>query len=504
MNASIRRRVIFMALALLLPVVLISCGGGLGTTAGGGTGGTGVGPVTGFGSVIVNGVKYKTGGAVIKVDNTISTESSLRIGMVVTAKGPFDDAGNGTAVEIEYENNIEGKLTGIFDPITNNLEVMGQRVRIDPLTLLDGIDNVAALTLSDTVEVSGQSDDNGVLLATYMVARPSSISFEIKGIVDNSVLTTFQLGRLKINYATAIRVDLPPAGPIDNGAIVMVRGSSGSFIAGTMTFTATVVERRAVSLGSTGTREAIEGFVDNVLSKSATSGDFLLNAPNGTVRVLTDDNTVFQNGSINNALDLASGIKLEVKGTLDSTGRIRATLVSFRKTSNLKVEADVQAIDSVTGAIRMLDNVLVDVTGATQFRDKTGPNPFGIGNIAIGNRLSILGYPDSGGRVVATRVERLNLTSPGSIVMIRGPITSPSPPLTGGDGSFVILRVKINTSPATKFVDSGGAAISRDTFFTSATEGTVVKVRRGLYLGLGSATINAITSLDEIQVEPPL
>ena len=66
MNGSMQRRVISMALALLLPVVLASCGGGLGTTAGGGVGGTGVGPVTGFGSVIVNGVHYNDAG----IDNT--------------------------------------------------------------------------------------------------------------------------------------------------------------------------------------------------------------------------------------------------------------------------------------------------------------------------------------------------------------------------------------------------------------------------------------------------
>ena len=41
MNASIQKRMIFMVLALLLPVVSVSCGGG-GSTAGGGVGGTGV------------------------------------------------------------------------------------------------------------------------------------------------------------------------------------------------------------------------------------------------------------------------------------------------------------------------------------------------------------------------------------------------------------------------------------------------------------------------------
>src|SRR3990172_7966321 len=55
MIGSMQGRVIFMALALLLSVVLTSCGGGLGSTAGGGIGGTGGGPVTGVGSATVDG-----------------------------------------------------------------------------------------------------------------------------------------------------------------------------------------------------------------------------------------------------------------------------------------------------------------------------------------------------------------------------------------------------------------------------------------------------------------
>ncbi|MBF8260164.1 MAG: conserved exported protein of unknown function [Actinobacteria bacterium] len=90
MNESIHRRMIFMALALLLPVLLTSCGGGLGTTAGGGTGGTGVGPVTGFGSVKMNGIRYATDNANIVIGGVENRpESELKVGMRVRIDGVF-------------------------------------------------------------------------------------------------------------------------------------------------------------------------------------------------------------------------------------------------------------------------------------------------------------------------------------------------------------------------------------------------------------------------------
>ena len=92
MNGSNQRRVISMALALLLPVVLASCGGGLGTVAGGGVGGTGVGPVTGFGSVIVNGVRYDDAGidGTNFFDDHGRTKADLKVGMMVAISGSIN------------------------------------------------------------------------------------------------------------------------------------------------------------------------------------------------------------------------------------------------------------------------------------------------------------------------------------------------------------------------------------------------------------------------------
>src|SRR6266849_192945 len=64
---------------------LASCGGGSSGT--GGSGVTTFGKITGFGSVIVNGVEFSTSGAMILRDDVPVTQGDLRVGMVVTVSG---------------------------------------------------------------------------------------------------------------------------------------------------------------------------------------------------------------------------------------------------------------------------------------------------------------------------------------------------------------------------------------------------------------------------------
>src|SRR6185369_12261108 len=78
------------------------------------------GQVEKFGSVFVNGVEFKTQGAVLhlrddKTDQILQTETEiqglLKQGMMVTVRGSFDDNGTtGTATEIEFRHQMEAKI----------------------------------------------------------------------------------------------------------------------------------------------------------------------------------------------------------------------------------------------------------------------------------------------------------------------------------------------------------------------------------------------------------
>ncbi|MBA2721750.1 MAG: hypothetical protein H0U56_02385, partial [Methylibium sp.] len=78
--------------ALAGAVGLAACGGGGGGGGDGvGSGGTGsfaVGPISGFGSVIVNGIRYDDSGAdVFDDDGNAVTANDLRLGMVIEVTG---------------------------------------------------------------------------------------------------------------------------------------------------------------------------------------------------------------------------------------------------------------------------------------------------------------------------------------------------------------------------------------------------------------------------------
>ncbi|HED16960.1 MAG TPA: hypothetical protein ENI64_09150, partial [Gammaproteobacteria bacterium] len=116
-----KRRSIFLALAVLAVTILSSCGGGGGGTfAGiGGTGITSSGSITGIGSIYVNGVEYNVDSAAITVNgNVSSTPAELKVGMVVTVTGTLDSAGSttGTANTVVYDNEIQGPVVGKVDP----------------------------------------------------------------------------------------------------------------------------------------------------------------------------------------------------------------------------------------------------------------------------------------------------------------------------------------------------------------------------------------------------
>src|SRR5258707_757124 len=62
-----------------------------------------VGPITGFGSVFVNGVEYITSNAQILIDHQAGAEAQLHPGQIVTVKGNVNaDGVTGTATEVSF------------------------------------------------------------------------------------------------------------------------------------------------------------------------------------------------------------------------------------------------------------------------------------------------------------------------------------------------------------------------------------------------------------------
>ena len=107
------RQLIFAA--FLFSLFIAGCGPANEPVAGidrGGLQGGGVGSVSGFGSVIVNGTHYETGSAAISVNGVQSTEDELEVGYVVVIQADFSGSGAQARV-VDFSHSVIGPLTSV-------------------------------------------------------------------------------------------------------------------------------------------------------------------------------------------------------------------------------------------------------------------------------------------------------------------------------------------------------------------------------------------------------
>lgn len=140
--------------------------GGTGAQAKGGIGGTGiVGTITGFASVCINGLEVNYDDATrVSSNGQAAGIEKLAIGQVIAIDAM--DAKNGMlAREIEILNAVEGPVTGL--KVEGGLvEVMGQQVRLNDATRLDGIAAVQEITVGAPLKVSGYRNAANEISAT--------------------------------------------------------------------------------------------------------------------------------------------------------------------------------------------------------------------------------------------------------------------------------------------------------------------------------------------------
>jgi hypothetical protein len=136
-------------LGLMLGTVISACGGGGSQVAGVSSGGTGSftsGSIIGFGSIIVNGVRYEDVNAqVLDVDGTDRTNSNaLKLGMVVAVEGSpttavqtgFNYSAEGTASKVVFVTELQGPVSEL-NPAAQSFAVLGQPVRWTSTTLFE-------------------------------------------------------------------------------------------------------------------------------------------------------------------------------------------------------------------------------------------------------------------------------------------------------------------------------------------------------------------------------
>ena len=141
------------------------------------------GTISGFGSVIVNGVHYDTSTATVRIDDQPSSDDLLEVGEVIRLEAEVDDQGRARAKLIEQDHLLEGTVEAV-DVAGGTLLIAGQVVRVDGDTSFDDSivpRNLGGLRVGQRVEVSGLVGADGVIAATRVERKAAVATVEVKG-----------------------------------------------------------------------------------------------------------------------------------------------------------------------------------------------------------------------------------------------------------------------------------------------------------------------------------
>ena len=347
-------RLLLAGIGLCAAAVIAACGGAIGS------GGTGAAPpevsgtVTGFGSVIIDGLRFDERTVTTVAEDSPGIEALAETRMGHRVEVSVDAQGQSKSLRVEA--SVIGQVTSVnvTGPQAGTLQVLGQTVAINadaqagPVTQFGGgYANALDLRATDVVEVHGaarSSAGNQVLQATRIERRSALPTYlRVSGIVGDlgtGAPGRFTLGSLAVDAGAA---SIEPAGTsLANGVPVLVFAPAvglGTLPGGGPLLSASVV-RIKVFRGSNVNETYASGFVAKL---DAAAGLFELNGltVKFTPAVLSPAGTVLANGQYVQARGsvasdgslLASQVKRR-DGRGEPEAELKGTIVNFNGTAN--------------------------------------------------------------------------------------------------------------------------------------------------------------------------
>jgi hypothetical protein len=478
-------------LVFLTLFLMSACGGGGGSSATtppvvtppppptGGITRTGVafavGPITGFGSVIVNGVRYDTSGALFTKDGVDAFQEDFEVGHTVVVKGTIDDDNtNAFATNVDFSDNVEGRVTD-FDVETNTFVVLGQTVFLGTgLSRDDSCPTELQDFVGVVVEVSGSVDDDGVIVATRIECKDVLGEMEVTGTVSNLDVDTkkFNINALVVDYNGAAMDNF--SGSIANDDPVEAKGTE---LGGTNDdeLIATRVEFKGPRFDTAeGDHLEIEGFItDFTDDRMFTVSD---------QPVVTTDTTDFEGGE---RADLRLNLKVEVEGETDADNILVATKVQIKASNAVRVTGIVDGVEvpDVTvdaGTLVVLGITITVDSLTTRKEDKSaaGLESLSLMDIQIGQYVEVRGQEapgdvDNGQPEVVLAASLLEREDPRDRTELRGFVETvgEDPPR-----SLTILGVTVTTDNNTIYRDEAEQSMDVDDFWLAVSVGTLVDV----------------------------
>lgn len=357
------------------------------------------GVITGFGSVYVNGQRYRTENAEIAVgDSPAADEAQLKVGMVITVAASASDNGEDPeAQQIRYEEHLQGPISFI-NRSQEQIEVLGQTISFDELTEFEDTD-INTLAVGNFIEVSGYINEEGNFYATLVELETEETEIKLKGEVANldTNAQTFTVSELTVNYSSAEFDDMA-ASDLADGLFIKVEGEQ--YDSETRTLTALEIENKESNDIDDDVNEiTIAGIVKDYDNDA---GSFTVNR----YEFVLNDQTEFEDGSLNT---LANGIIVKVEGRLEND-QVIAEEVEFKaKDARSKSEGQVTSIDAEDDTF-VINDTTFSVTPETQYEDESDLDErrFSFDSIAVNDWLKVISRQDSQGNALALKVQRVD------------------------------------------------------------------------------------------------
>jgi hypothetical protein len=435
---------LFSMCMLAAVVALPACQTGDSQTAGidrGGFQGGAVGSVSGFGSVIVNGVHYETDSAAISVNGVPAVEADLQVGYVVVIQADILADGEGAqATTIDFSHDVIGPLMAV-DLVQSRVTVLGQVVKVNDSTAYGpgiepaSVDGLALLSAGQALRVSGFVGSDDEILATRVELGTAGADLEVVGVVAGLEVEThtFDIGGLVVNYSNATVEGFSGGVPLSGNRVEV----SGSLLGMEGELIATKIKRKE-SESSFEEDDQLE--VEGLVTALTSSSSFRVSG----IPVLTNPATEYFGGD---ASMLGLNVRVEVEGLLDSSGVLVAYEVEFRPDGESRIEALAGPVNVAAGTLEIL-GIHVEVSAVTSFEDKSPAElrPFSLSDINSGDPLRVIGTESiaAPGTVVATRIERREKVDE---LKLKGTATNVSDP------TFSILGVTVTTNSQTDIED---------------------------------------------------
>lgn len=437
--------------------LLMSCGGG-GFAGIDGSGSkpqinvSASGPINGFGSVIVNGVRYNTDDANVYIRGQLGEEMSLNVGDYVVVVGEINSEGEGVAKEVHYQPRVTG-LVESLDLNLNRLTVLGQTVQLmEDTTYASDIlpRNVEGFEVGQRVTVSGISDADDLIRASRIELNGEA-PFEVLGAVESIDRTakTFKIDKVKVDYGDVWGAD----DRLREGKMVAVWGdeftAEKALNAVGINFDMDIRQLKGID------SVELTGFVKN----RQTNGFNIDSLP-----ITYSSQTEFKGGTQE---DLDDNVKVRVKGALGSEDSLVAAEVEILPSPDMQVYGEVQSIVPASwgspfwGKVQVQDHIFwikfdTRLTGDQEQR-------ISFMDVRAGDTVYVSGYSWEG-NLYATSLAVDNRQYDEFTYDMQGFVYGVVP----HDGAFSIFNTRIATDDNTIFSD-GFNMYTRETFFTILT-----------------------------------